>query len=437
MAARPKLLVITAEMAHQDPRVSWSLDILARSYDVTIASATACRERDSLDFYRRWRVLPCGRMRGEPLLGQARSAVRFLWGMIGLVCDMVRAAVRRPDITWEVVRFVVANRTAPEWFFKPRSALRMHASIWPAVRREKFDVVWCHEFTSLITGLRYRSRWPECQLVWDEHEFGIVPPLPGFQRWAAGQVAAVVAVSDPILDDLTAALPPLRGKGFCVPNVPPRHAAGFRPCGHPVRWVVIGMESAHLVSSLRAFLRIWAEVSSPARCLLDCYIMRNTRRSYVRSTAFDDLRCDGVRFLEPLPHDELADRLAATYDVGLVPYSFSGRYRQACPNKIGEYLSAGLAVVMNADLEWYAERIRRFGCGAVADLHDRAAAAAAIASLSDPDAVDALKRRARAAAYDSWNYEAVVEPVLRRLGPVAGPAPVPSPMTGVAVSGVA
>ena len=414
MPRRPTALVLTAEMAHQDPRVSWNLEILARHYDVTIAPGTDCPERESLGFYSRYHVLACGRSRGRGLRRDAVSALRLMLAFPALVWLLARTAIRRPHAVWEIVRLFGSREIDPNSFFSPWRCLKMHVAVWPFIRLTDYDLVWCHEFMTLPTGLRYKQVHPRCKIVWDEHEIGVIPPLARCQRLAAEECAAFLSVSDALLDYQIEALPALRPRAHCVPNVPTStHPPVFTPGGEMIRWIMIGMESPHLVESLRHFLGVW-ERHAPPHCTLDCFIMQNTTRSYVRTRAFDTVSVRGVAFHDPLPGDRLADRLR-TYDVGIAPYFLDGVFRFACPNKVGEYIHAGLAVLVNSDLEWYGRVIERFDCGISANIADEEAAHRAIALLSDRPTVDGFKRHACDAARAAWNYDTAVAPAMARL----------------------
>jgi len=414
MPHRPKALVLTPEMAHQDPRVTWNLEILARYYAVTIAPGTDCPERGSLGFYAKHEVLPCGRSRRKGLRHNAVPALRLMLAFPALVWLAARTAIRQPRAVWEVVRMFGSRQTHRSWFFSVWRCLKMHAAVWPFIRGNDYDLVWCHEFMTLPTGLRYQRLHPRCKIVWDEHEIGVIPPLSHCQRLAAEACAGFVSVSDALLEYQIEALPALRPKAYCVPNVPTIiRPPAFTPGADRIRWIMIGMESPHLVESLRHFLGVW-ERHAPRHCTLDCFIMQNTTRSYVRSQAFDSARVRGVAFHDPLPADRLADRLRAS-DVGIAPYFLDGVFRFACPNKVGEYIHAGLAVLVNDDLEWYGPVIERFGCGISANLADEEATHRAIALLSDRPTVDGFKRRSCEAARAEWNYDTAVAPLMARL----------------------
>jgi glycosyltransferase involved in cell wall biosynthesis len=117
----------------------------------------------------------------------------------------------------------------------------------------------------------------------------------------------------------------------------------------------------------------------------------------------DELRRLGARvapgrvlFRTPVPPERIVDAIS-TCDVGVAlipPVDFN--YAHALPNKLFEFLMAGLVVAVGPSPEM-ARIVREHGCGVVADDFSPAALAASLNALT-PDAIDALKLRALDAA---------------------------------------
>ncbi len=93
-------------------------------------------------------------------------------------------------------------------------------------------------------------------------------------------------------------------------------------------------------------------------------------------------------------------------DVGVVPYA--GRnpnHLYCCPNKLSEYMQAGLAVFSNR-LEFVESVIEQYDCGATYDSATPSAVAAAVRSLASDREVLLRKRvNAYEAAQESFNWE--------------------------------
>jgi glycosyltransferase involved in cell wall biosynthesis len=127
-----------------------------------------------------------------------------------------------------------------------------------------------------------------------------------------------------------------------------------------------------------------------------------------------------VHFLDPVPPAELP-AIAAGADVGvtlLEPTCLNHRY--ALPNKLFDYLAAGL-VVVGSDLPASSEVIRGYDCGLVVDPRNRAELSAALtrAIAQNPEA-GRWRRNARAAA-ETLDWKTVslhfVEQVKHLIGP--------------------
>lgn len=112
-----------------------------------------------------------------------------------------------------------------------------------------------------------------------------------------------------------------------------------------------------------------------------------------------------VEILDPVPPDRAAAVLAdAAVGLALIePACLS--YRMTLPNKLYEYVAAGLPVLAS-DIPVLAGEVREHGLGGVADPADPAAVASALREMLDPDAQRAHRAAAaRLAATAVWERE--------------------------------
>lgn len=111
-----------------------------------------------------------------------------------------------------------------------------------------------------------------------------------------------------------------------------------------------------------------------------------------------------VEFRDPVPTVDLPETLAQ-YDVGLIPFTATSRQKRfAEPNKLYQYVSAGLAVA-STPLEQIARHIDEHGFGAYAPAETPAEIAALVNGLS-ADAIATMKRNsAKAAKTFTWRRE--------------------------------
>jgi glycosyltransferase involved in cell wall biosynthesis len=109
------------------------------------------------------------------------------------------------------------------------------------------------------------------------------------------------------------------------------------------------------------------------------------------------------------------------YDIGIISYRPTNLdYIYSAPNKLFEYMMAGMAVV-GSDLPVIKEVIRSSGCGVVFNPDDPKSIADAINSIMhNPKKLILMKEASCRAAKNRWNWEVQSAPLIeeyRRLIP--------------------
>lgn len=127
---------------------------------------------------------------------------------------------------------------------------------------------------------------------------------------------------------------------------------------------------------------------------------------------------DAVWLHEPVTHEAMPAVLAQC-DVGIIAYG-RGLGEDSLPNRIFEYMAAGLAVLTPS----YAREIRRIvdeeKCGVVVDFEDPLAVAAALSELADDRTrVRDMGDRARAAFLARHNWDAEFSKLLEAMASVS------------------
>jgi glycosyltransferase involved in cell wall biosynthesis len=119
---------------------------------------------------------------------------------------------------------------------------------------------------------------------------------------------------------------------------------------------------------------------------------------------------------EPVPPDRLVEELVR-FDVGLViDRPVSRNNELGFPNKLFEYLMAGLAVAVPR-LPAMGPFVEEEGVGVTFAPGDPAALAAALNALAaDPERLAALRARGRALAVTTYNAEAQAEALVEAWG---------------------
>jgi len=112
-----------------------------------------------------------------------------------------------------------------------------------------------------------------------------------------------------------------------------------------------------------------------------------------------------IQFPEAVAPDQLIDALRDV-DVGIIPYLPVGQnYAHCCPNKMSEYMAAGLPIIAN-ETNFVAQVVRRSGAGVVIDIRRPESLVNAVRMLLErPAERERLGRRAQMFFEQEWNWE--------------------------------
>jgi glycogen synthase len=275
------------------------------------------------------------------------------------------------------------------------------------------DAVHANDWNTLPLALDAKARWG-ARIVYDTHEMAIAEYEHSL-KWRLAALAhvkaiegrgiraadAVIAVSPGIVEALRQAYPGLDAPAL-VRNVPDAMPAGFRPTGPAIEVLFHGLlRDNRGLEAIIDSVPLWRDEFR--------LVLRGSHGPGYRANLESRATARGVsgriRF-EPsvLPQDVVTQ--ASEADIGLCLLPDSSRHnRFALPNKLFEYLMAGLAVI-TSPLPDMAEILRRYQCGVLAPV-EPAAIADAINGL-DRAAIDRMKRQAIVAAQDlNWARERV------------------------------
>jgi|CXWL01.1.fsa_nt_gi glycosyltransferase involved in cell wall biosynthesis len=217
------------------------------------------------------------------------------------------------------------------------------------------------------------------------------------RRWISG-AAATVSVSPGITRALT------RMYGLTCPtdtvrNTPVHTQTQFRPTGKRIEVLYHGIvaKGRGLEASIRAVALLQPHFNLSIRGPSPTGY-RESLEDLVAELSLGER----VRILAPVPMTELV-REASSFDIGLMALpGHSAHNRFALPNKIFEYMMAGLALCVS-DLPSMAEVVSETGAGVTFASVTPASIAAALNNLTR-DQIDAHKRAASAAA-EIYNWD--------------------------------
>lgn len=265
-----------------------------------------------------------------------------------------------------------------------------------AGRREgPFDVIHAHDFATLPAG-RLLARG-SARLVYDAHEIYAdqEPRAPGLQRALvrslegplARRADAVVTVSEPIAAELRESLR-LERQPLVVLSCPPRTELEPAPRGNG------------------PLLALYQGAMGPGRPLEDLVVAAEHAEGVKLTVRVPGApRLPGVEMAEPVEADELVEA-AAAFHVGLVINRPVTRNDElVLPNKLFEYLMAGLAVVVPR-LPGLAPLVEGEGIGLTYEPGRPERLGAALTELAqDDERLAVMRAQARQLALERFNAE--------------------------------
>ena len=274
--------------------------------------------------------------------------------------------------------------------------------------------VWhCHDLNTLAIGVRAKKARPGTRLAYDSHELATERSRMGrLAKRRAGRLErrGLRHTDERIWTTRTRAEYVVRRYGIPFPtlihNVPERMEVQQ---GWDLR-ERLGIPADRRIllyqGSIQEFRGI--EEAIEAVTLLDRCVLVVIGYGYHRPTLEETVRRRGlqdrVRFFGPIPNDELL-YYTASADVGLcVIRGESLSYRWSMPNKLFEYMMAGIPIVAS-DFEEMGRVVREEGVGTVCDPDDPQSIADAVRAIVDDPEAEARFRAATRVAIGKYNWD--------------------------------
>jgi glycosyltransferase involved in cell wall biosynthesis len=375
-----------------DPRIGWVADLCTAVADTVILGTTWSTEHATRTYR--------GNARVERVYvpGSAGKPAKAL-GLIGTKVQRLPGSAASFFAAWT-------------WYWPIIDALYRRAKAEAVAP----SLIVCHDLFGLIVGVRLKKLW-DVPLLYDTHEFWpqanlLHAPweeslLTRVERRLIGKADQVVTVSPPLAAHLEQTYG-VEGV-LSVPNAVPRRDRPLPVATHdlPVRFLLQGQLAAG--RGLELLLDSWAGVDSGAVLQLR-YVPNEYTNRIERDYAalFDSGR---VERLAPVGEDELVEA-AARSDVGVVPYVGPNlNHVYASPNKVSQYMQAGLALLVSSDMLYVASLLKRFGCGVTYDPRRPDTLRAAVGSIVEGRQELAQMQQAAATATETeFNWEAISTP---------------------------
>jgi glycosyltransferase involved in cell wall biosynthesis len=243
------------------------------------------------------------------------------------------------------------------------------------------------------------------------------------ERMVIGRVSHVLTVVEESSDRLVELGIP-RERTSVVSNTPPKARVSAplpRVVGEPLRIIYLGLMEKHrgIASVLDASARL------KQSCVPFHLDMVGDGRDYDHFQGYAatlGLPAEIVTFHGRLPHAD-AIRLVAQAHVGLVPHEARESWNTTIPNKLFDYMAAGLAVV-SSDAAPAARVVNETGAGLVFRSGDGDALAEKIRQCLNVPAWEQYRQAGQSAIQSRYNWEAdtqVLLNVVSRVGSEGGP----------------
>jgi glycosyltransferase involved in cell wall biosynthesis len=284
---------------------------------------------------------------------------------------------------------------------------------------EKPDVIHCNDLDTLLVGVLAKQRYG-CRLIFDAHEFYPQSDPDGkwlditffsiLERFLIRKADAVVTVNPPLAAAMRNAYSLERV--YSVPNAEPWTEARPKPAA--------GSEIARLAEGRTRFL--FQGRFTPGRGideLIEGWARLDGRRAALflrgpdnmwRQAAMTLARRLGlldhsVYFLDAVPEDRLV-AAAAEAEIGIIPYKpLIINDRLCCPNKLSQYLHAGLMVIAN-DLPYVKSVLTEAGAGLFYDSTDLDTLRTVVEQIvGDPELLSRSRENALRFARDRFNWQ--------------------------------
>lgn len=434
VAARPRAVVLTAADPEQDPRFDWVAGSLAPDHDVieigtyrfgkdgggpSVERMSERRTRLRVERTRHgswWIPSPTA---VTPSLSAGRQKLLYLAALVDAPEPLLRSAIGALDVEAEDLA---------QFRALARHIINSNAALLEAAERiGRFDLIVATDLDTLAAGAALKDE-TGALLVYDAHEFWPYA-LHGMRHWqsefwasfshelvAAADLA--ISVSPPLAEAMAAEY----GRPFdAVPNcaslaearaVDIERKLAARSRSGQVDFLFQGAFAPG--RGLEQLIGAWRYVDPKARLLLRGLDseFKDTAVEIARSFEVLDR---SVFFPAPVGESELI-AAAGDADVGLIPYEpISINNRLCCPNKLSQYLAAGLPIICN-QLDFVRAVVVDNGIGFAVDFRDAKGVAAVVNNMvAAPAQIPAMARRARAYFDEKFHWEHAFAPVYGKI----------------------
>jgi glycosyltransferase involved in cell wall biosynthesis len=412
---RPRILTLVPHEPDLDPRINWVAELCSAVGETTVLGATWSIDRPMRAYRGEVYVERISIAEGASSQAKALSRIGSAVEAAPFVASYSRSRSGGRLDGHALTRIPASMaRTTAAWSHYWTIA----DSLYRRARAESImpDLIVCHDLIALIAAVRLKRSWG-VPILYDTHEYWPQADLL-YEPWEESMLTRIEGRLVRETDQVVTVSPPLAAhleqvygihEVLSVPNAVPRnttHPVDDRP-DKKVRFLLQGQLAAG--RGIELLLDAWAHVDH--RALLQVRYVPNAFGSMLESHYADLIAAGRVEVLPPVGEDELV-AAAAQADVGVVPYVGPNlNHVFACPNKVSQYMQAGLALLSSDDLLYVSSLVERFACGATFDPRGPRTLQVAVETMvRNPDELRRMKRASAEAADREFNWEGVSGP---------------------------
>lgn len=334
-----------------------------------------------------------------------------------LIGRQLRKSPPLPDRPYRMIRMKLPFEKGPLFYFS------YMCSLFFLLLRKKGDLIWANDLDTL--GAAYlASRWKKTPLIYDSHElFTEVPELEGrrFKKAVWKKLERSIIPKLPFMLTVNPSIAEKYREEYNVkvhvlPNYPdpPRkvEARSRKALDLPEeRFIAILQGSG--INLGRGGEEALAAIERTEGVML-LVIGGGDRYEEMKEQAKALIEKDRARFLPRMPYEKMM-QYTRNADIGLsLDQPISENYRLSTPNKLFDYIQAGIPVLAS-DLPEVSRVIREYQVGELSDPQDPDRIAQRIQSMKeDPETLEEYRKNAREAAR-TLNWENGGKPVVQKV----------------------
>lgn len=428
--SKKNILVICPHLPHLDPRIDWIAGELEKKYEVNVIGSFPERKDLNINeeaFYKNHTTRLISIKQPFLSIDKTYSLIKKLKIIFNILLHNIEIFINK-NVSKRKYRGL--TKIGFIWYFCAYF-YRSFKALWNGINTFYFkpDVIYCNDLGSLLPGIFCKKKYGSL-LIYDAHEIywdsvnGSPKSFKILVRWYENIlmrfVDIFITVSPPILNLYLQNYPYLKGRAFSVPNAAKyenlleNKKLDKKQVAEKKKIIFLYQGVIDRDRGIEELLQAWREENVQNAEL----IIRgpSTYEADVLEKMAGPLLNKTVFFPQPVDHDDLISA-AQFADIGIISYPpyVSLNQKYCSPNKFGQYMQAGLAI-MSSNTEFIGSKVKEYKNGLVYDPRNIDDIRKVIRNfVSDKRLLNECKKHSLHYARYSFNWELVSQEVFKEL----------------------